>query len=504
MDGLHGTELVEKQNQKRWDITEQETYMKTIYELVGEFQRLGKETIAIRYLEEETIRAVTYGELYDEVSARAAALMGRGISGVHVGLIGENSYPWLCSWLGIICAGNVAVPVNKDMSAKELAEAIGFGHIGYVICDREQRDVAGQAASMGWAKVIGMEELQEEGGCLKMPEKDPDLVNQEPACMLFTSGTTGKSKGVLLSHGNLLAIEDVEEWRVKRQEVFLGLPFHHVMMLESFINALKFRWTVDVGSNPKYFIRDLRKLQPTSLSVTPSLLKLLYKYMKRPKEGELGRRLDYINCGGTRMEEAYFDFFSGRNVSLRQGYGMTESAGTGTSFTLTRENQTSVGKPGPGVEIAFADGELLLKSPGVMLGYYREPEETAKVIKDGWLCSGDLGYQDEDGNIYITGRKKNLIILSNGENISPEELEGRLLLHPEIREIRIYAEKDRLCADIFPDYEYGNGLNAEEIHQSIQRVMDEYNQSVATYRQIHQIHIRETELEKTATHKIKR
>ncbi|MBQ9345918.1 MAG: AMP-binding protein, partial [Oscillibacter sp.] len=228
--------------------------------------------------------------------------------------------------------------------------------------------------------------------------------------------------------------------------------------------------------------------------------------MREAKEKILGDRLYKLFCGGGALSPQLSAGLGAMGIMAAQGYGMSECSPTISSNDERGSKPGSVGKPLGNVEARFENGELQVRGSSVMKGYYKMPAETAEALKDGWLHTGDLGHIDEDGFLFITGRLKNLIILSNGENVSPEEVEGNFALEPLVGEIIVTGESNGLTARIFPDPDYveKQGLDAEAVQAALQEILDRYNRRQPTYRAITKLVVRKYPFLKSATRKIKR
>ena len=196
--------------------------------------------------------------------------------------------------------------------------------------------------------------------------------------------------------------------------------------------------------------------------------------------------------------------FAEYGITILQGYGMTECSPVISTNLYWDSKEASVGKLMPGCQAKIVDNEIWVKSPSVMMGYYKMPEETAEVLEDGWLKTGDLGYVDEDQFVFLTGRKKNLIILKNGENVSPEEIENQLSKERLVKEVLVREAQGSIEAEIFPDEEYAGRKRIRKIEEKIQEIVDNYNKQVPMYKQVHKLKLRDTEFEKTPSKKIKR
>ena len=217
-----------------------------------------------------------------------------------------------------------------------------------------------------------------------------------------------------------------------------------------------------------------------------------------------GGNLRTIYCGGAYLNPEMIEKFRELNINLVQGYGMTECAPCISRNSEQCVKEESVGKLLPGCEAKVVDGEIWVKSSSVMLGYYKNEEATKETLVDGWLRTGDLGYVDEDNFLYITGRKKNLIILSNGENVSPEELENRISEDPLVAEVLVYEEDGQITAEIYPNEEYAAKKRIKDVQAELSARVDAMNRALPMFKQVRRIKLRETEFEKTTSRKIKR
>ena len=259
--------------------------------------------------------------------------------------------------------------------------------------------------------------------------------------------------------------------------------------------------------------RNMKLFKPEIVLLVPLVIESIYGKLKDagsliPKKmvakAAFGGSLRIICSGGAYLDPDYVDRFREYGITILQGYGMTECSPV-ISTNLEWENKKgSVGKLLPNCEARVVDEEIWVRGSSVMQGYYKMPEQTAETLEDGWLKTGDLGYVDEDNFVYITGRRKNLIILANGENVSPEELENELSRSELVKEILV-REKDKIIeAEIFPDYEYAKKKHIKDIQGKLQELIDGFNKDMPVYKRIYSLIVRETEFEKTPSKKIKR
>lgn len=375
--------------------------------------------------------------------------------------------------------------------------------------------------------------------------------------LLFTSGTTGVSKGVMLSHGNIA--EDLMAaptmLKVYETDIFFSvLPVHHTYECTcGFLMPLYKGAAIAYCEGLKYITKNLAEIKPTLFLGVPALFEKLYKKIwqnvrKQGKEKLLkkvikinnktkkiginlgkiffkdilavfGGRMRMMICGGAAINPDVLNGIRDFGINAVQGYGLTECAPLAALNPDTAPVASSIGIEFPGIEVTIMDkdddgiGEICVKGPNVMLGYYNMPELTDETIVDGWFHTGDMGYKDKDGYVYITGRKKNVIITKNGENVFPEEVEYLLNLSPVVLESMVFEEESenkddmRIAASIVADMEsieefYGKDLTDEQIDKLIWEVVDKYNDENPMYKKIRRVSIRRTELKKNTSNKI--
>ena len=292
------------------------------------------------------------------------------------------------------------------------------------------------------------------------------------------------------------------------------LPINHVYCLTmDIIKGIYIGVTSCINDSIMHVQKNLKLFKPDMVLLVPLVIESIYAKLKAaggimPKKmvakAAFGGNLKTICSGGAYLDPEYIDRFEEYGITILQGYGMTECSPVISTNLAWESKKGSVGKLMPNCEAKIVDEEIWVRGSSVMLGYYKMPEETAETLKDGWLKTGDLGYVDEDNFVYITGRKKNLIILANGENVSPEEIENQFSRFELVKEILV-REKDTLIeAEIFPDYEYAKKKHVKDIQAKLQEMIDEYNKDVPVYKRIHSLIVRETEFDKTTAKKIKR
>ncbi len=483
------------------------------------------EQAAYRYKVGKEIVEKTYHDVNKDTMAISRAVEALGMKGKHVALVGATTYQWISSYFGVTNSGSVAVPIDAQLPAAAICELLNRADVEMLIYDVIRADVAAavKSACPQIKYIVSMQAETEQDGVLSWKELmenhrgeyEAELDDDQLCTILFTSGTTGISKGVMLSHRNLAENATCLDMKIPVGNVSLTLlPINHVYCLTmDIIKGMYVGSTICINDSIMHVQRNLKLYQPDMVLMVPMVIESFYAKLKAagdqlPKEEiaklAFGGKLKTICSGGAYLNPDYVEKFAEYGITILQGYGMTECAPV-ICNNLEWDNKVgSVGKLLPNCEAKIVDDEIWVKGSSVMLGYYKMPEETAEALEDGWLKTGDLGYIDEDNFVYITGRKKNLIILANGENVSPEEIENQIAKHDLVKEI-IVREKDKIIqAKIFPDYEYAQNCAISDIPAKVQEILDEYNSTAPVYKRVLDLMIRETEFEKNTSKKIKR
>lgn len=487
----------------------------------------------------------TYADFYRDVNALGTMIAMHGLSGIHIGIIGENSYQWLAAFLAVVNGGNVAVPIDKELPGKEITALLEKADVKVVFiskaCEKKLKGIWG-------VKMIPMEEIETlstdgqavmYAGNREYLDFVPDT--DKPCCILFTSGTSGASKGVMLSHRNMATdINESSRLVVLNGSTVSLLPYHHAFgLVVGVFMVFHYGFTVYINKNLRTIPRSLRSARPQNLFLVPLYVETFHRqiWATAKKEGKerllksmvkasnallrvgidlrkplfpsvrkaFGGKLEYIICGGASLEEKYVAEFRSFGVEILNGYGTTECSPCAAVNRNLYHRDGTVGLPIPETEVQIArDGEVLIKGRHVMLGYYKEEEATAAVIRDGWYATGDLGFLDKDGFLTLLGRKKNLIILSNGENVSPEELEKDFLNDEAVREVLVYEEDGVITAEIYPEEEFTEKQCRDKQLQEtyFQSLLKQVNQKKPSYKRVARIKLRDTEFPKNRSKKI--
>lgn len=511
-----------------------------IRDILEESERKYSEIKAVKWLSKKEIRERSYHEMMENVTAVRKGLLTEGFQGKHIALIGTSCVEWIESYLGIITGNTVAVPLDAGLPGEDLADLINRSDSEalflspknrqlletllaecpklkkvWLLQDEESDGVSSADRSDGNEKVSCLSALKSASGETSADSDKPDP--EDIATIIFTSGTTGKSKGVMLTQSNLACNVISVDYRAEPGTVVLSvLPIHHAFCLVmDWLKGFSLGATVCVNDSLLHMVKNMGVFKPDVMLMVPLMVETIYKRLSAagplmPKKllaaKVFGGRLKTIFTGGAHLDPYYIDKFAEYGVDIFEGYGMSECSPVISSNTLENHRAGSVGRPLSNAEIAFEDGEILVKGSSVMKGYYKMPEETAKTLKDGWLHTGDKGYLDEDGFLFINGRIKNLIILSNGENISPEEIENKLALGKLVGEVIVTGENNGLTARIYPDQDVVSSkrMSEEKIRTELQTFLDQYNKTQPTYRQITGLIVRRNPFIRSATKKIKR
>ncbi len=558
-------------------------------QLIDQSARLfgDKEAFIVKENKEQSkdvsYRHITYREFRLEIDCLGSALLERGLQGKHIAVIGENRYEWCLTYLAVTCGLGVIVPVDKDLSPEEIGgllekaqveavvysgklssatERVLYGTPGVlcVIC-MDRRDAPTDCAIPFYCLddllKKGKELLEEGRQTYRQLDPDPDVMG----VLLFTSGTTGVAKGVMLSQKNICSdIESVVQCLDydSLDSVLSILPIHHTYECTCDFLVMMYRGCrMAFCDGLRYISKNMLEYQPTILMLVPLILENVHeKVMKKAANTRLkkigfrfllnlagflsrigidvrkkmfhsvheslGGKLRLVIAGAAAIDPKVSADLGKMGIMIRQGYGLTE---TSPIICVNREGSfknNSVGPAMPGVEVkidhpnADGEGEILARGNNVMLGYYQDQAATDAVIRDGWFHTGDQGYMDKKGFVYITGRIKNIIVNKTGKNIYPEELEGHLKSIPYILESVVWGDESVDSADavihatVVPNLEAirSNPKLTEEQRKDVQGLIwnevKKINKTLPAYKRIQALDIRNEEFEKTTTKKIKR
>lgn len=483
-------------------------------------ERFGDEPF-MRWCVKKEFTDKSFNELKHDADAIGAWISDKFDGTVHAAIFGATSYEFVASWFGITTSGNVAVPLNVANNAEDLADEINRSDAELVFLDDKREDCVAELKKQCPQVKCFVHMKSEYPHTLPLSEVLSNYREKKPDCdidpssmatIIFTSGTTGQSKGVMLSHTNLIDNATCEpDLGYHGDKRLTLLPIHHVFCFTCDIMCtLWYGRILCLNDSLMRIPKNLKLFKPVQTTFVPMIAasilnKMRMEAINNPDKTAIGREMfgedfDILYVGGAYLSPEIIEGYKEFGIEAAQGYGMTECTSRVSTGVKNCKYPDSVGRIVPGCEVKTVDGELWVKSPSVMIGYYKNPEETAKTLTpDGWLKTGDLGYV-KDNYVFISGRKKNLIILTNGENVSPEELENKFACVDEVKEIVIYDNAGVITAEIYPnpDYEFS------DVRAQLQAEIDKVNGTLPQPKQIHGLVIRDTEFEKTASKKIKR
>lgn len=466
--------------------------------------------VAIRYVAEDgkTVVEKKYCEYAQDIRRMVAYLKAEvpDIKGRRIVLLSRNCYEFCVASYGIILAGGVLVTLNQKKNWDELEYELGLVEPALILNDGIDYGCRTELEAAYGPKLRPMD-------CYKdtAPGELTNCVGHDDLMMLmFTSGTTGRSKGVMLSERNMCASlhtysEVAENWVTDRLPAGQKLPLSHMTLLPlfhmaCFVCVMSYPpagWALNLCGDIRDFYRDLGLMHSDVMASAPMLVETVYNDMKRGRVGRLNGLWD-LCCSSAALDPKMLLELAQNGFVINQCYGMTETFGDGIlNFTQVEKQMSAVGKPDDHVQYKLDEtGEICIKGDCVMLGYYKDPEATAEVIDaDGWFHTGDLARMDEEGFYYITGRKKNLIILASGENVSPEELEKKLALCPAITECIVKEKGQKICAVIYCP---------EDKQEEVRAFVTEVNRSLPMYKRISAVEFTAEPLPRNALGKLLR
>ena len=544
----------------------------TLQDLVEEVATRYRDKVALATKDKGAYHTTSFLQLRARVLELSAGLADLGTSkGDPVALIGENTTEWALSYLAIVSSGRVVVPVDRDLRPGEVRHILEFSEVETVLCSgRFVDDMASLRAETGRPnRVVSLEEEAGKGdhsfpellerGYRELegepPYRLPEVGPEDLAAIIFTSGTMGSSKAVMLTHGNLTSniiatSQFVSIQNDDHDRLLSVLPLHHTYECTcGFLTALYQGASIYHAENLRRIPENLAESRATVVLGVPLLFETMYRRIEKgiretgerkfriakgvaslcerfgfrirrrlfkPVHDRLGGSLRLLITGGAAMNPAVSRGFRDLGINCIQGYGMTEASPLIAVNREANPKDSSVGIPLPGVEARIVEGEITVRGPNLMLGYYKNPHATEEALEGGWLHTGDLGHLDRDGFLYVSGRKKSVIVTPNGKNVYPEELEAHLNDRRFIAESLVWGGPwsdpalTEVQAIIVPDVEaldeeFGaSNYDDERIEKVIAEEVKQVNRVLANYKRIRQFSRRHEEFEKTTTRKIKR
>lgn len=561
--------LPEVRNHKKYE--HEYTDVKDVGEFLNALSRHGDKTMYV-WKESSILHEMKYSEFVSltyQLTNGFADMFGS--SGKRIAVIGETSPYWVAAYLAIIASGNTAVPMDKELDPKEISGFFEGAEVVAVVFSRSfNRTFASMLAGhktlrflipidntglRETSKITSLSHLASIGAASRR-KIEPDTDTERCCELLFTSGTTGTSKCVMLCQRNVFAavVAACASVDFSADDSLVSvLPLHHTYELACSLAFFDFGGTMYVNDSLKNVLRNFKEFKPTALVLVPLFVTTMHKKIlsEAKKSGKaqiltvasklsrylnlanidasdvmfkdvkeaFGGRLEKIICGGAALDPAMIRQFEAFGISIYEGYGITECSPLVAVTPYFKRKVGSVGPTVPGCEAKIDDpkaddsgrmiGEILVKGNNVMLGYMNNPEANAEVFtEDGWFRTGDMGYMDRDGFIYITGRKKSVIVLENGKNVFPEEMEEYLSKIEEIAESVVIGREEedgvKLTAVIYPSYEKFGKMSESELRTEIQKKITQLNKRLPSFKQLRKLEFRKTEFEKTSSKKIKR
>lgn len=453
----------------------------------------------------DTVNTYTYKQFANRIARKRAFLNAQGLKkGDNVAIFERTSIDAIEMFLAATSAGYVGIILPTQLPAQAVIGCC----MKFQVKVLAVRDEFAEMVKGAPCKVISSKDMAEEAAPVAKVDKD------DPAAIFFTGGTTGAPKGAVLPHRALMRGSFNGTFAPGKQlgyhRTICLLPLSHVFgLIRGTFSAFYIGAEWFSAEDTKATIGKLPMIKPTLLVLVPGLCEILLGLVKMYGAPFLGGELKTIISGAANVAPSLIAEFDKMGVSLLAGYGMTEGANltTGNADVLT--HPTSVGKIYPEQEIKFVDGEIWLKGDNIFTGYYGDPEKTREALtEDGWLKTGDLGRMDEDGFIYITGRIKNIIILANGENVSPEEIEEPFYKCAALRDVLVKEEKEGessvIAIEILPRPQFIEGKSESEVHDFFQKLVNDINATLPTTHRITKMTIRKEDFPRTGAMKVKR
>lgn len=546
------------------------TKVKSIKEMLDLAVKEAGNKNAFEYKNGDRIVKITYKQYVDDINSLGTALASLNMHNKHVAIIGENSYKWLTVYLCMLQSTGVFVPVDRELTCLDVINVLKHSDSEVLFFSKKYAQYIPEIkkAIPNIKYYIGLDVKKDEDNILSydlLKESGKKLLDKKSTIytdlkddennlklLVYTSGTTGNPKGVMLTEHNLISvvyyglqIADIGE------KCLSVLPYHHTYeAVAGILVGLHKHSTICINDSLKNVLKNLQIYKPDYIYLVPAFTEVFYKSIwnnaqKTGKDKALkkmiplsnalrktgidlrkkffksiheafGGNLNQIVCGGAPIRPEIGKFFNDIGITLLNGYGITECS---PLVSVNRENfndSNTVGVILPCCEVkienktADGDGEIYVKGDIVMKGYYKEPEKTAKVLKDGWFNTEDYGRINEKGQLIINGRKKNLIVLDNGKNIYPEEIENYIMGIPYVKEVLVKASKNAagqetaLIAEVFLDKEKIEEMHIENIKETLKKDVQDSVRELPVYKHISDVKIRKNEFEKTTTSKIKR
>lgn len=525
---------------------------------------------AFEYKNGDKIVKITYKQYVDDINSLGTALASLNMHNKHVAIIGENSYKWLTVYLCMLQSTGVFVPIDRELTCLDVINVLKHSDSEVLFFSKKYAQYIPEIKKVipNIKYYIGLDVKKDEDNILSydlLKESGKKLLDKKSTIytdlkddennlklLVYTSGTTGNPKGVMLTEHNLISVVYYGLQVADIGEKCLSvLPYHHTYeAVAGILVGLHKHSTICINDSLKNVLKNLQLYKPEYIYLVPAFTEVFYKSIwnnaqKTGKDKALkkmiplsnalrktgidlrkkffksiheafGGNLNQIVCGGAPIRPEIGKFFNDIGITLLNGYGITECSPLVSVNRANFNDSSTVGVILPCCEVkienktADGDGEIYVKGDIVMKGYYKEPEKTANVLKDGWFNTEDYGRINEKGQLIINGRKKNLIVLDNGKNIYPEEIENYIMGIPYVKEVLVKASKNAagqetaLIAEVFLDKEKIEEMHIENIKETLKKDVQDSVRELPVYKHISDVKIRKNEFEKTTTSKIKR
>ena len=562
---------MEDKRMNLYEATEFETIRDVIRNAVKKYPENNAFILKNKIDKDVEYKKITYKQFGEDIDSLGTELINLGLKGKRIAIIGKNRYEWIVSYLATVNGTGIVVPLDKGLPEAEVESSLIRSKADCIIFEESYTEMIQNIKNAGntnikeyicmdkQEKFTSLEELIEKGNKL-LKEGNRDFLDSqinptEMSIILFTSGTTSMSKAVMLSHkniaSNIYAMTKCEDLRSTDTNIAF-LPFHHTFGCTGILMFLSLGATNVFCDGLRHIQKNLVEYEVSTFVCVPLLIESIYKKiwqeiektnqtkkvkfgialskmllkigidirpkLFKPITSKLGGKIRMVISGASGIDPKVADGFRNFGIYVVQGYGLTETSPVLAAENIKYYKTGSTGLPMPGVELQIDNpneqgiGEIKAKGPNVMLGYYENEEETNKVLKDGWFYTGDLGYMDKDGFLYITGRKKNVIVLKNGKNVYPEELEVLIGNLPYVKENMVFGKEKGddlvVSAKIVYNQDYMKDNYPDKTQEDIEKIIwediKEINKTMPNYKHIKNIIVTDQEMIKTTTAKIKR
>ena len=555
--------------QKDYPLNEVQKFS-SIKEMLEIAVRQVPDKVAFKYKVNKEVKDVTYSEFQDDTLCLGEALVELNVADKHIAVIGENSYDWVTVYLTVLKSSGVIVPIDKELPFHNIMNVLKSSDSEVMFyAQKYEKDLmehqdelsnikyfVGFSRENDDGKFLSYKLLKEKGkklieaGSKKYSEIKPD--EGKLKMLVYTSGTTGMAKGVMLSEHNLVnSVYHGLRVSTVYERCLSVLPYHHTYeAVSGLLVSLHHHSTICINENLKTVQKNLQLYKPDYVYLVPAFVEVFYKKIwsnakQTGKEKALkilikisnflrkigidlrrklftsvldafGGNLIKIVCGGAPIRAELGEFFDDIGINLINGYGITECSPLVSANRDYFNDPATVGSILPCCEVKIenkdeeGNGEILVKGDVVMMGYYKNPKLTEEVLKNGWFNTGDYGRINEKGQLMITGRKKNLIVLDNGKNVFPEEIEGYIMSIPYVLEVIVRGIKNDegietgLSAEVVLNEESVKEMGIENPQESLRKDITEVTKELPMYKRVSKVILRETPFEKTTSNKIKR